>query len=140
MIRRMSKIGQAAYGEENLFVDVAYRRPVCGCSVADRSYFHPDSAVVRNASLGVPPVQQYTFQDGKDDGRAMPPYSRPDCDIVELTEYAKKQSDIAKDGLEKAKLRAEYKKSLDEYKKAHVEPSQGSTDNFVKQPNTTSAV
>lgn len=128
-MKRFLKIGQAAYGQPDLLEDIAYRRPVCGRSVADRSYFHPDSAVVRNASLGVPPVQQYTFQDGKDDGREIPPYSRPDCDIVELTEYAKKQSDIASQELEKARLRQEYKKGLEEYKKSHVEPSSVSPDN-----------
>ena len=130
-MRRSKYIGQAAYGASDLFVEVELRRPVCGKSVADRSYFHPDVAVVRNASAaagakGVDP-SQYTFRDGVDDGREMPPYARPDMDIVELTQYAKRQSEVAEAELLRAKNARDFEKYREELAKEKA--SSSSVDN-----------
>lgn len=83
-----------------------------GTSVADASYFRPDSAVIRSATLGVPPKQFFTFPDGKDDNREISPLNRPGADIVEIDAYAKKQDNILRNELKKAKFRKEVQQSL----------------------------
>lgn len=131
MFRRCVKIGQAAYGEPNNYEEVDYRFPVFGPSVADRSYFHPDSAVLRSATLGVPPDTAYTFPDGEDDGRAMPPYSRKDCDLVELTAYAKEQRETFDKQVRKYKKRKEYEKYVAESKALQQQNQVKEPDNVV---------
>lgn len=65
----------------------------CGASVADKSYFHPDYAIVRNAvGAKAPDSLQYTFPDGRDDGRSIPVAARRGVDLAELSQEASRLS------------------------------------------------
>ena len=123
-MQRMKVIGQAAYHAGDLFYECGIRTVKCGKSVADPSYFRPNSSIVHNAK-GLPPPSenQYTFANGKDDGREMPPYARKDADIVEITQFAKRQSEIVKENVEKARVRAETREIIRQSQNALKESS-----------------
>lgn len=129
--KRMKAVGQAAYGVPDLFVDSDYVVPKCGPSVADLSYFRPNSAVVRNAKgVAAPSENQYTFKDGVDDGRAIPPYSRPGFDLVELVEFAKSQSDVVSKELDRIQKSREFEQYKQE--SAKLREQQVSNSSNVK--------
>lgn len=129
---RMIKIGQAAYRKTDNFHDVSVRHVCCGPSVADKSYFHPDSAVIRSASLGAPDSSQYTFANGVDDGREMPPYAHPDADIVDIVAYAKQQDKIVRENVERARKMRAYQEEKAAYEKS--QSSQQPVQQAVQQP------
>lgn len=73
----------------------------CGASVADKSYFHPDYAIVRNAvGAKAPDSLQYTFPDGRDDGRAIPVFARRGVDLAELSQEAARLSKRIQDDID----------------------------------------
>ena len=107
----MSKISRLS-GIPNVFEMPALVvvNPCCdvafGESVADKSYFHPDYAIVRSATgsqtLGVPSPDFYAFPDGKDTGADMPLAYRRGVDLAELSQEIYAKDKVLSDALDRA--------------------------------------
>lgn len=75
-------------------------------SLADKSYFHPDYAIVR-AATGSQTIAQvgagnYLYPDGKDIGADMPLAYRRGVDLAELSQEIYAKDKVLSDTLEKA--------------------------------------
>lgn len=66
-----------------------------GKSMADKSYFHPDSAIVATG-VGVPPTSSYLFPDGQDTGEDMPMAFKKGVDLSELSAAVRSQDEALK--------------------------------------------
>ena len=107
----MSKISRLS-GIPNVFEMPALVavNPCCdvvfGESVADKSYFRPDYAIVRAATgsstLGAPSPEYYAFPDGKDTGADMPLAYRRGVDLAELSQEIYTKDQMLSDALNKA--------------------------------------
>ncbi|AYQ58165.1 hypothetical protein [Microviridae sp.] len=81
-------------------------------TLADDSYFVPESAIVRQASklnATIPP-NFYMFPDGKDDGRALPSSLKKGVDIAELSQLALQADKQIRKDLEKIAKEEDFKK------------------------------
>lgn len=89
-----------------LFVVDPFPDVVFGKSLADKSYFHPDYAIVRSATgsqgLGSPSPSSYAFPDGRDTGADMPLAYRRGVDLAELSQEIYAKDKVLSDTLEKA--------------------------------------
>ena len=112
---RLKKIPNALQKPEY----VPYKIPgtICSESLADKSYFKPEEAVVKTGvALGnVVTPEMYMFPDGKDNGMDIPVGSRLGVDLAEISQSAilnqKQVSDELKVLQDKAAYKAERAKA-----------------------------
>lgn len=102
-------------------------------TLADDSYFVPESAIVRQASklnLTIP-SEFYMFPDGKDDGRSLPTSLKKGVDIAELSQLALQADKQIRKDLEKIAKEEDFRKDREAFneslKNASVASSGGST-------------
>ncbi len=89
-------------------------------TLADDSYFVPESAVVRQASKlnTIVPSGFYMFPDGKDDGRTLPLSLRKGVDIAELSQLALQADKQIRQDLEKIAKENEFKKDREAFEES----------------------
>ncbi len=89
-------------------------------TLADDSYFVPESAIVRQASKLSPtiPPQFYMFPDGKDDGRSLPESLKKGVDIAELSQLALQADKQIRADIEKIAKDEQFKKDREIFEKA----------------------
>lgn len=119
---RLKKIPNSFQKPE--FVPFKVVGTVCSESLADKSYFKPEEAIVKTGvALGNPITpEMYMFPDGKDNGMNIPIGSRLGVDLAEVSQAAilnqKQVSEELKVVEDKAAYRAEREKAKAEKKAA----------------------
>ena len=112
---RLKKIPNALQKPE--YVPYKVSGTICSESLADKSYFKPEEAVVKTGvALGnVVTPEMYMFPDGKDNGMDIPVGSRLGVDLAEISQSAilnqKQVSDELKVLQDKAAYKAERAKA-----------------------------
>ncbi len=89
-------------------------------TLADDSYFVPESAIVRQASklnVSIPP-EFYMFPDGKDDGRSLPNSLKKGVDIAELSQLALQADKQIREDIEEIAKNEKFKKDREVFEKA----------------------
>lgn len=86
-------------------------------TLADDSYFVPESAIVRQASKlnTTIPSEFYMFPDGKDDGRPLPTSLKKGIDIAELSQLALQADKQIRKDLEKIAKEEDFKKDREAF-------------------------
>lgn len=119
---RLKKIPNSFQKPE--YVPYRVNGTVCSESLADKSYFKPEEAVVKTGvALGNPITpEMYMFPDGKDNGMDIPVGSRLGVDLAEVSQSAilnqKQVSEELKMLDDKAAYRAERERAKAEKKAA----------------------
>ncbi len=89
-------------------------------TLADDSYFVPESAIVRQASkLNTSlPSEFFMFPDGKDDGRPLPASLKKGVDIAELSQLALQADAQIRKDIEKITKEEQFKKDREAFEES----------------------
>lgn len=107
-------------GSPGRVVEVEKTEPPPGKSMADKSYFHPDSAIVATG-VGVLPPSAYLFPDGKDTGADMPIAFRKGVDLSELSAAVRSQDEALKSLAAKIAEQRKIQEEIEKLDKANNE-------------------